>query len=79
MRLEGDAVVVMAVEASGRQAARIELHTAAKLPSAVGYEDWSIRLVALEPYPVTGHAIPPTTYVATISVTRGAAADVATQ
>jgi len=76
---EGDAVAVIAIEATGRPPARIELHTSAKMPSAAGYEDWSIRLESLEPYPVTGHTTPPTASVATIAITRGADSDVATR
>jgi hypothetical protein len=76
---EGDAVAVFAIAAAGHPPARLELHTATKMPSAVGYGDWSIRLEALEPYPVTGRTILPTAYVATISVSRGGEADVATR
>jgi hypothetical protein len=74
---EGDAVVMLAVQAAGRPVARVELHTSPRGPSAAAYEDWSLRLGALEPYPVTGRTIPPDAYVATIVVTRGGAADVA--
>jgi hypothetical protein len=76
---EGDAIVVLAVRATGKPAARLELHAAARGPASIGYEGWAIRLVSLEPYPVTGRAIGAAEYVATLSVTKGGAVDLATQ
>lgn len=70
---EGDAVLLLTVtSATGAQA--FELHTSPrKGPDAVGYEGWSIRLVALEPLPITGRAIAREAYVATLRVERGTA------
>lgn len=76
---EGDANVALVVSNGERPATRLELHTSAKGPSAAGYLDWSIRLVALEPYPVTGRTIPPADYVATLLVAHGPADGLATQ
>jgi hypothetical protein len=68
---EGDAIVALVVRSGDRPATRLELHTSAKGPSVAGYLDWNIRLAALEPYPVTGRAIPPADYVATLVVGHG--------
>jgi hypothetical protein len=67
---EGDATVVVSVRGYGAPAARVELHTSAKGPSEAVHGEWTIRLLSLDPYPVTGHAVDPATYVATIAVAR---------
>jgi hypothetical protein len=69
---EGDAVLRLSVTgASGIQA--FELHTSRKRgPDTVNYEGLSIRLVALEPLPISGLEIAREAYVATLRVERGA-------
>lgn len=67
---EGDGIVFLSVREPGRPPVRLELHTSARGPSDAGYEVWSIRLVALEPFPVTGRTIAAAEYVATLSVSR---------
>lgn len=76
---EGDAIVVLSVRAPGQPPARLELHTSARGPSSVGYDGWTIGLATLEPYPVSGRTIVAAEYVATLNVTRGGYADIATQ
>ena len=67
---EGSAAVRLASRALGR--AGVELHTSPGPGlSAAVYEGWSIRLVALEPFPVVGREIAPEEYVATLRVERG--------
>ncbi len=70
---EGSAAVRISVTgATGTQA--FELQTSARAgPDAAAYEDWAIRVTALEPYPVEGREIAPTAYVVTLAVERGAA------
>ncbi|MGH8252304.1 MAG: hypothetical protein ACREVI_16695 [Steroidobacteraceae bacterium] len=70
---EGDAVLRLTVT-SATAAQAFELHTSPRQgPDAAGYDGWSIRLVALEPLPVTGRAIAREAYVATLHVERGTA------
>lgn len=73
---EGDAVLRLSVTgASGTQA--FELHTSRKRgPDTVHYEGWSIRLVAVEPLPITGREIAAEAYVATLRVDSRAAPSV---
>jgi hypothetical protein len=68
---EGDAAVQVWVRRASEAKEQRELHTSARGPADAGFENWSIRLVALDPYPVSGRAIRQEDYVATLEVTRG--------
>lgn len=68
---EGDATVRIWVQAAAGAKVGRELHTSSRSPGAADYEGWSIRLVALDPYPVTGRSIAQADYVVTLQVTRG--------
>src|SRR5688572_2697652 len=76
---EGSAAVRLTINgATGKQ--EIVLHTSQRGgPGSVAHQEWVIGLAALEPQPVTGHTIPPTAYVATIAISRGSDADVASR
>ncbi len=71
----GDATVkVWLQQGSGPKQTR-ELHVApgaAQTATALGHE---LRVVSLDPYPVTGKTIANADYVATLMLNRGAAAD----
>ena len=75
---EGDATVRVSLRHADRAKEERDLHTSPRTPDAADYAGWSIRLVTLDPFPVTGHTIPQADYVATLRVTRGppAAGDV---
>lgn len=74
---EGSAAVRLeAASATGRQA--LMLHTSPRAGTdAATFDGWSIRLVALEPYPVAGRAIAPDAYVAVLHVEGGRQANAA--
>jgi len=72
---EGDAAVQVWVQRGSQAREQRELHTSARGPADAGFESWSIRLVALDPYPVSGRAIRQADYVATFEVTRGSPAE----
>jgi hypothetical protein len=71
---EGDATVRLWLQRAGGAREERELHTSSRAAHAAQYEDWWVRLVLLEPYPIAGRAIAPADYVATLQVTHGAAA-----
>ncbi len=64
----GDAIVHITVSRSPGQAVRYELHTAG--PSSVQHDNVMLTLEALAPYPFSGAPIDPSTYRATIRLTR---------
>ena len=69
---EGSATVQLTVTGAGG-ARETALHTAAMSgPSAAVYGEWTIGLVALEPFPIVGREIAPDAYVVTLSIGRGA-------
>lgn len=72
---EGDATVRVWVRRAGGPRDTLELHTAARKPAVVSYGDFSLRLVSLTPYPISGHTIPASAYVVTLKLTRGDDAD----
>jgi hypothetical protein len=69
---EGSATVQLTV--TGNEGARdLELHTAARAgPDSAAYGGWTIRLVTLEPVPISGREIAPDSYVVTLGIERGA-------
>lgn len=76
---EGEAVVALAVRSGSLPEVQLELHSSAKGPSVGTYQEWNIRLSAVEPYPVTGRAIRHADYVATLVVDRGQSDELPTQ
>ncbi len=68
---EGDATVRVWLQMDGGAKEERELHTGSRMPTAVDFANFSIGLVALHPAPVSGRAIEPTEYVATLRVVRG--------
>lgn len=72
---EGDATVCIWVQPAAGTKEKFVLHTSSKRASVTDFGDWSIRLVALDPYPITGRSISQTDYVVTLQVTRGASGE----
>jgi hypothetical protein len=68
---EGDATVCIWVQPAAGTKQEFVLHTSSKGPSVTDFGDWSIRLVALDPYPITGRSILQADYVVTLQVTSG--------
>ena len=68
---EGDAAVRIWLRARNGPREEHELHTAARLQGAVEFGGFSITLVALHPEAISGRAIDPGEYVATLRITRG--------
>jgi hypothetical protein len=68
---EGDAVVRIWVQGAAGAKVEREIRTSSKGPGAADYEGWSIRLVALDPYLISGRSIAQADYVVTLQVTRG--------
>jgi hypothetical protein len=70
---EGSATVLLAVTGAAG-VSELVLHTAARSgPGAAGYGEWTVSLVALEPFPIVGREIAPDAYVVTLGIGRGAA------
>jgi hypothetical protein len=69
----GRARIALDLEKAGEKPERIELETADP-PSAADYWGYEITLLGLAPYPVAGRSIIPSDYVATLVVSRAAAA-----
>lgn len=72
---EGDAIVRVWVQRGSGAKEERELHTSEREPGAADFESWTIRLVALDPYPVSGRTIRQADYIATLRVTRGSSAE----
>jgi hypothetical protein len=64
----GDATVALTFSQDGRNAAARELRTDPLTSSVTSYDGYSIRLVALAPYPRSDRPILPDDYVATLKV-----------
>lgn len=70
---EGDAVVRITVKrASGIPREQV-LHTSSRGPAVAADADWSIRLVSLEPIPVTGRPMQEDGYIVTLQVIHDSA------
>lgn len=65
----GQATVQLAAQKSGFSVQQVALTIPGAL-AAVSYAGYTIRLTKLEPYPVAGQPIVPSSYVATFVVTR---------
>ncbi len=68
---EGDATVRVWLQKASRTKETHELHTSSKEQSAVSYLNYGVRLLRLDPYPVSGRTIEQGDYMATLEVTRG--------
>jgi hypothetical protein len=71
---EGDAIVRVWLQKDSRTKETCELHTSTKKQGEVSYLGYVVRLVRLDPYPVSSRTIAPEDYVATLEVTRGSSA-----
>ena len=76
---EGDATVCIWVQPAAGRKEKFVLHTSSKGPTVTDLGDWSIRLVSLDPYPITGRSILQADYVVTLQVTSGPSGDGAIQ
>lgn len=65
---EGNARIRLTVVQRGERAATIFLNTNAAFPTEAEYHDYDIKLVKLEPYPLTTRPIPQRRYRATLVV-----------
>ncbi len=72
---EGDATVRVWLQQASETKETHELHTAPKEHGSVSYLGYGLRLVSLDPYPVSGKTIEQRDYQATLEVTRGSATD----
>jgi Zn finger protein HypA/HybF involved in hydrogenase expression len=71
---EGDATVRLRLQKAPGPGERLELRTAPKEQSAMRFLSYEVRLVRLDPYPVSGRPIARGDYVATLELTRGSTA-----
>jgi hypothetical protein len=67
---EGDAVVRIAAKQGSDAEEMFELHTSPKATQAVAVGDHGVRLVRLDPPPVSGRQTDRAAYVATLEITR---------
>jgi hypothetical protein len=68
---EGDATVRVWLRKAPGSKETHELHTSSKEQGAVSYLDYGVRLLRLDPHPVSGKTIERGDYLATFEVTRG--------
>jgi hypothetical protein len=68
---EGEAIVQIWLQQTGGSMDEFELHTSSRGVNIAVYKGFSVRLVALNPTPVSGVEIDSTNYVATFQVTPG--------
>ena len=71
---EGDATVRVWLQKAPAPKETRELHTSPKEQGAVSDLSYEVRLLRLDPYPVTGRTIAQGDYVATLALTRGSSA-----
>ena len=67
---EGDAEILIGVRQAKREGSQIALHTNQKFSQAGKYQQYVIRLVALDPYPRTDLEPQPSDYIATLLITK---------
>ena len=67
---EGDATVRIWLQPGAGAKDVRDLHTSSKQSSAANFGEWSVRLLALDPYPVTGRMVQQADYVVTLLVTE---------
>ena len=75
----GDATVRIWLQKGSRPRETRALHTSGRDETRTGGLDYTVRLLGLDPGPVTGHAIDRRRYEATLEVARGSSAPTATQ
>jgi Zn finger protein HypA/HybF involved in hydrogenase expression len=68
---EGDATVRVWLHKAPDPKQTRELHTSPKEQGSVSYLSYGLRLVGLDPYPISGKTIERGDYQATLEVTRG--------
>lgn len=71
---EGDATVRVWLQKASETKETHELHTSPKEQGALSYLSHQVRLLRLDPYPVTGRTIARGDYLATFEATRGSSA-----
>jgi hypothetical protein len=64
----GDAKILISVRRANARESKIELHTNGQFNVAGEYQDYVIKLVALDPYPRTSAKVKPNSYVATLLI-----------
>ena len=67
---EGNATILMLVRQANAEESQMELHTSRKFPQEGQYQQYVIRLVALDPYPRTHSKIKQSEYMATLQITK---------
>lgn len=75
----GDATVCLWVRSAAGTKEKLVLHASSKGPSVTDLGDWGIRLMALDPYPITGRSVLQGDYVVTLQVTSGPSGESAIQ
>jgi hypothetical protein len=68
---EGDAEILIGVRQAKGEGSQIALHTNQKFSQAGKYQQYVIRLVALDPYPRLDFEAKPGDYVATLLIKKG--------
>ena len=66
----GDAKIVVSVRRGNSKASSMELHTNGQFAQTGKYQQYVIKLVALDPYPRTSVKAKPGDYVATLLITK---------
>jgi hypothetical protein len=67
---EGDAVVIVSVQATGSARLQHELHTSGRYPTEADAGDYRVRLVEVAPVPRSGASPAPGDYRVTLLVSR---------
>ena len=65
----GNAEILVKLEAKGLEAQSVRLNTS-KEPREVDYDGYGVRLVTLDPVPISNRTIDPTKYLATLLVKK---------
>jgi hypothetical protein len=71
---EGEAIVRVWLQKGDEARDTLELRTSPKEAGAAGARGFEVRLLRLDPYPVTGRTLEPGQYVATLELSRGSGA-----
>jgi hypothetical protein len=66
----GDAKIMLSVRRGNGEASTMELHTNGQFAQTGKYQQYVIKLVALDPYPRTSAKLKPSDYVATLLITK---------
>jgi hypothetical protein len=68
---QGDATVRVWLQKASETKERLELHTAPNEEGDVSYRGYEVKLIRLDPYPISGKTIERADYQATFEVSRG--------